>query len=463
MPATEIERFAAFLGSLDGPDAMAQALRSAKQLAAVEADAGKLAAAPPLMTAAEASARRAALVANARAIIEEHGYDVSIARLTSDDDDAKAARAFVARKLVSAQGLDAREADAIVRAAATDVAPYFDEAFAADWGAPPKDWPALVDGLIIDGLTHWIGGTHGALKSTVGAHAALTALDAGRDVVWLDWEVGRDQARGRLWTAGIRDGEQVGRLFHYRNGPNLREDGMAKLLAEVGAMAAPLIVIDSASKALASLGLNENDNGEVSRFTTDVLAPLKAAGGTLYVIDHAGRSQAASSDYVARGASTKDADADLTYRFDVTEAPTRESVGKLRVVCQKDRESARGEGWSPSRYSRFGERWYAVGDAAGGLPVKPMEQPSDASSAARHADLRRAIAARLAETPEDVVSQRTLREDLRARDVKFRNDALPGVLREMNADPDEPVRLTDAGSAQYVEGHGVGLPIGGRS
>lgn len=418
--------------------------------------------APALLSAAAMHEQYADLVSAARIIIEEHGYAEHVERLTGDDDNAKRVRRFVADRLARARDLDPRHAEAIVKATATQVAPYFDGTFGEDWGAPAKDWAALVDGLIIDGLTHWIGGTHGALKSTVGAHAAVVAMQADRDVVWLDWEVGRDQARGKLWSAGARDGEQVHRRLHYVNGPNLREDGMVKLLGEVGAMHAPLIVIDSASKALASLGFNENDNGEVSRFTTTVLAPLKAAGSTLYVIDHAGRSQSASSDYVARGASTKDADADLTYRFDATEPPTRTSTGMLRVVCQKDREAARGDGWSDSRYSRFGERWYTVGDGAGGLPISPAEQPSGAQKAALFGDLRRAIVARVAEADGEVVTQRTLREDVRARGLKFRDNVIPGLLREMDRDPDEPVKAVDGG-AQYAPGHGVGLSIGGAS
>ena len=415
---------------------------------------------PPRLRSDEQVAEdRERVLGRVSALVQGMGYADKAHRLAGAEEDARKARDAVAVRLVELEPwMSLAAAQKAVKAAATSVAPYFDASFGEDWGAPPKDWSALVEGLIVDGLVHWIGGTHGALKSTVGAHAAVTAMNAERDVVWLDWEVGRDQARGKLWLAGARDGDQVKRLFHYVNGANLRDDGMAKLTGEVQAMGRPFLVIDSASKALASLGLNENDNGDVSAFTAKVLVPLKSTGATIYVIDHAGRSQGASSDYVARGASTKDADADLTYRFDATEPPTRTSVGKLRVVCQKDRESARGEGWNESRYSRFGERWYSVGDAAGGLPITPAEQPSDAQKAALFGDLRRAIVARLAETPDDVVSQRVLREDLRGRGHSLRNDVLPGLLREMSRDPDEPVREID-GSAQYAPGHGVGLPI----
>ncbi len=419
---------------------------------------------PPRLRSDEQVAEdRERIAGRVAALIKGMGYSDSAHRLAGSEEDARSARDAVALRLWELEPqMSLAEAQKAVKAAGTTIAPYFDASFGQEWGAPPKDWSTLVDGLIVDGLTHWIGGTHGALKSTVGAHAAVTAMDSERDVVWLDWEVGRDQARGKLWLAGARDGEQVRQLFHYVNGANLRDDGMAKLLGEAGAMNRPFVVIDSASKALASLGLNENDNGDVSAFTAKVLVPLKAAGATLYVIDHAGRSQSASSDYVARGASTKDADADLTYRFDATEPPTRTSVGKLRVVCQKDRESARGEGWNDSRHSRFGERWYDVGDGAGGLPITPADQPSEAHKAALFGDLRRAIVARASEANGEVVAQRTLREDLRARGLKFRDNVLPGLLREMDRDPDEPVKAVDGG-VQYATGHGVGLPIGGRA
>lgn len=47
------------------------------------------------------------------------------------------------------------------------------------------------------------------------------------------------------------------------------------------------------------------------------------------------------------------------------------------MVCHKDRDSVLpAELWAESRYSIEGERWYAVGDGAGGLTVDSIEPPT---------------------------------------------------------------------------------------
>lgn len=319
---------------------------------------------------------------------------------------------------------------------------YFDSGFSDDWGGPPKHYPALIEGFYVDNMYHVGSGKHGALKSTVGAWGSKEAIAAGRDVIWLDWEVGKDQARARLWLAGVRDGDLVRKHFNYRNGPDVSPEGMAQMLEAIAGMNAPFVVIDSMSKALASLGFSENDNSDVSKYMTQVIVPMKAAGATIYAIDHIGRNQSASSDYVGRGASTKDADADITYRFDVTVEPDQETIGTLRVVCQKDRESALKPCglWQPSRAGGRGERWFAVGDGKGSMPVTPIDQPAEAHAAGREAAFRIGVVKILEENPRDTFSLNDLKSELRLRQVTFKNDTFSAQVRELARGPSVPVK-----------------------
>lgn len=365
----------------------------------------------------------------------------------------------------SAAVAELRPARAARDTAAGD-APFFDATFVDRWDDPDPEFSFVVDGLIADGMIHWASGKHGALKSTMGAHAALQAMRDGRHAVWLDWEVGRRQAKRRFRAAGIT-ADMARELLRYRYLPPITDtsDATAELLrAEVEALDRPLVVIDSMSKALAGTGCDENSNADVSRFSDAILQrALKGAGATVYVIDHEGRHQARSSDYVARGASTKDADADITYRFFVEEEPDRQTVGKLRIICQKDREDALGgltRQWERSKYSRRGERWFTVGDAQGGLPVAAIEQPSDARRDGEEAVLRLAIVNFLRDSGEEF-SQSALRDELRGAGVEFSNDELGPAVRAMGRDPFFPVTVTRSGAAlkiRYEEATGDGMP-----
>jgi KaiC/GvpD/RAD55 family RecA-like ATPase len=332
---------------------------------------------------------------------------------------------------------------------------FFDDGFANGWDEPDPEFTFVVDGLIADGMIHWASGKHGSLKSTVGAHAALEAIKAGRHVMWLDWEVGRAQARRRFKSAGIT--EAMAREFiRYRYLPPITDTSSAtveRLRTEVAQLDRPLVVIDSMSKALAGTGCDENSNSDVSRFTDAILQRgMKGAGATVYVIDHEGRNQTKSSDYVARGASTKDADADITYRFFVEEEPDRQTVGKLRIICQKDREDALGgltRQWERSKYSRRGERWFEVGDGRGGLPVVPIEQPSDARRDGEDATFKLAIVDFLRESGEEF-SMRALKDELRGARVEFRNDDLGPTVRAMGRDSFYPVSVRTEGQSLRI-------------
>lgn len=350
---------------------------------------------------------------------------------------------------------DGNELMAMLDDELTRPAAFFDEAFTDGWDEPDPEFTFVVDGLIADGMIHWASGKHGSLKSTMGAHAAVEAIRSGRHVMWLDWEVGRRQARRRFKAAGIT-GDMAREFVRYRYLPPIKDTSAAtieRLRAEVAQLERPLVVIDSMSKALAGAGCDENSNSDVSRFTDAVLQRgLKSAGGTVYVIDHEGRNQTKSSDYVARGASTKDADADITYRFFVEEEPDRQTVGTLRVICQKDREDALGgltREWERSKYSRRGERWFTVGDGKGGLPVEPIQQPSDARRDGEEAVFKLAIVDFLRESGEEF-SMTALRDELRGAGVEFRNDDLGPTVRAMGRDGFYPVGVRREGQSLRI-------------
>jgi len=341
------------------------------------------------------------------------------------------------------------------RLLASGVEPFFDRKFAANWDAPEPETDWIVPGLIASDSIHWASGEHASLKTTVGAWACREAMDLGRDAVWLDYEVGTGRSRRRFKLCGITR-EQAQRGFHYRYLPPITgtDDSTVERLHEsVARLNKPLVVIDSLSKALARADCNENDAGEVSRFTEGILQrALKGAGATVYVIDHVGRHQLKSSNYVARGSSTKDADADITYRFVVENQPNHETVGQLRLLCQKDRDDVlSGTGsWADSRLAERGERWFSVGDGKGNLPVEPIDQPEQVRQAYEEGKLRANVVDFLREHPQEAFSLNGLRDELRGAGIVFRNQELGPAVRNMGREDIYPVAVTGGAAGQKL-------------
>jgi hypothetical protein len=261
----------------------------------------------------------------------------------------------------------------------------FAEGFADGWDGANPIPSEIVDEVLYEGLVHWLAGHFGSGKTTLAAHWSYMAMLDERHVFWLDWEVSEPQARARLRDAGVPK-DLARRLFHFAERPLLPTkteavDAMLGRLSDRAGgpekLACAVVVIDSYTKALTRTGADENENAAASAWTEAVVIGLKRRGATVVVIDHPTKDQKASNPYVGRGAGAKADDADLAY-FTVAEEPfKRDRIGKVRVVCHKDRESVIGTGglWRPSKDSDLGEQWFQVGDAQGGLPVLPIEQP----------------------------------------------------------------------------------------
>jgi len=225
--------------------------------------------------------------------------------------------------------------------------------------------PVLVSGLLVAGQAHWYMGHPESGKSTLALYVAREVMSDGMHVIWVDWEMGKMQAKRRAKAVGITDADLRER-FHYTAYP-------AKLGAALGEGAAALhhdlerwpdalVVFDSCSKALSAAGLDENSNPDVTKWTTTVVSPLREVGATTLVVDHVTKGATRSQPY-ARGAGSKLADTDVEFYVEAEEKFSRTQAGTLRLTKHKDRESM-----LPDFTQRF-----SIGDANGGLPIEPIE------------------------------------------------------------------------------------------
>lgn len=260
---------------------------------------------------------------------------------------------------------------------------------------PPRH---IVDGLILEGKLTWLDGHPDSGKSTIAAHTAVEFMHAGGHVVWVDWEAGKVGVVDRLMAAGAQvawlDEESPECLFHLASFPPLdaSPESFGRVAATLGAYPGALVIFDSASKALAAAGLDENNPTEVTRWTTNIAIPTREAGATVVVIDHVTKGTTKDNRY-SRGAGSKLADTDVRWYVEAVQPFNRETVGRVELTRKKDRD-----GWLP--HSRLA---FEVGDGAGGLPLRQVAVENEETQSKREAGLRGRVLAVLQEhaTPDE--------------------------------------------------------------
>jgi len=349
------------------------------------------------------------------------------------EEDADGRKSLMARANMMAMANAPEEAFEVI---------HFEDLSAAARGDvdPPG---MLVPGVIVEGQVNWLAGHPAHGKTTIAMHAALTAVRDGRPVVWLDWEGGKLPTVRRLLALGAR-AEDFER-FHYAHAPRLTSDrtGLDAILGALEEWPRALIVFDSASKALSAAGLDENSPTEATKWTTEIIMPLREAG-TVIVIDHVTKGATRTTPY-ARGAGSKLADTEVFWYVEAQEKFSRERSGVILLTKHKDRE-----GVLPERLR------FKVGDGKGGLPVERIDADSEEGGEGRESPRTRVMAA--------------VREKLRSHDgealtgrqveqmVSGRRAAVADALRDLAADPSEPFTASPGPRTSVLYRHDASAP-----
>jgi hypothetical protein len=200
------------------------------------------------------------------------------------------------------------------------------------YGASRIDWPAfwsrdhnaeewLVEPLLPHGRAVALYSPAKQGKSLLVLDVAARLATGGRvldrqagapvDVLYLDLEMTEDDLHDRLTTMGYGPDTDLGHL-HYYLLPSLPPlDTPAGGEAVLGIAArhnAQLVIIDTTARVLSG---NENDADTVRAFHQHVGLPLKAAGVTVWRLDHAGKDLTRGQ----RGTSAKNDDVDLVWEL----------------------------------------------------------------------------------------------------------------------------------------------------
>lgn len=221
-----------------------------------------------------------------------------------------------------------------------------------DWDEDtPQATPTLlpVDGgipLLYPGESHYLYGRGGSGKSWMCYVAAREVSRAGGVTLIVDYESNRSTVKSRMKALGVTR-EEAGRIAYWKitGSLNPKTEAGAAFQAWVIENKPSMVVLDSVSRALSYLGLEENLNSDYAAFDRMVVQPLTLLGVTTLMIDHIGHDNDRGGIPAPRGASGKlDHISGAMYFFRTTQAWSRAESGSAVILCVKDREGSRKYG-----------------------------------------------------------------------------------------------------------------------
>jgi hypothetical protein len=227
----------------------------------------------------------------------------------------------------------------------------------------------MAGALFYAGRVNGVHGDSGDGKTWAAAIATAQELEAGNRVLWVDLEDDESVICERLRDVlNVPVDTVLEGLHYYRPVEPFDADAIDQLVSEVLTHEITLAVIDSLGEAFGLEGLNEDKDVEVGPWLRRVARPLADAGAAVLLIDHS--TKAKDNQLFPSGSKRKRAAiTGSSFFLDAITPLTRESGGRLRLTCAKDRHGTyrRGEVVAVFDFFRYPD---------GGMSVKvwPPEQ-----------------------------------------------------------------------------------------
>lgn len=193
-------------------------------------------------------------------------------------------------------------------------------------------------GLLYPGRVHDLHSPPSIGKTWVSCAAILDVLEAGGNVLLLDYEDSASNIVSRLRAIGTPD-ELIGDPTRFRYANPTGTLGLAErahLARVLDELRPDLVVLDGVASALARSGYDENSNTEVNLWADVAVKPFAAAGAAVLLLDHVTKN--ADRARGARGAGSKLAlITGASYELKLSRAYSRTRAGLARLVIAKDR------------------------------------------------------------------------------------------------------------------------------
>jgi hypothetical protein len=201
--------------------------------------------------------------------------------------------------------------------------------------APPE--PPTIGGIVYPGRRHLFSGEPESLKSWLLLILCVDEMQAGRNVFYIDHEMGQRDTLERLRHLGATDQQIADHLTYLEpDQPMTSHPILRDVQAMLEARQPTLICIDAFIGALDLHGCDPNSGQDVERFYRSVVNPLRAHGAAIVILDHLPKDKENRGKF-AIGSERKVGAADVHLRFDVTEPFGRGKTGRANLTTKKDR------------------------------------------------------------------------------------------------------------------------------
>jgi hypothetical protein len=204
----------------------------------------------------------------------------------------------------------------------------------ADLPDTPPDPPTLGGfGIVYQGKRHVFSGPQESAKTLAAYAIGIETLRAQHHhIAIIDFEMGHRSARTRLRELGATQ-DELALILDIEPEVPANIDRISLLIA----LQPHLVIIDAAAGAYALQGLDDNNRGDVEKFTHLYTNAFFQAGIATITLDHVVKNTETRGKY-AIGSERKTGGVDVHLGFDTILPIKRGSTGLYKITTHKDRD-----------------------------------------------------------------------------------------------------------------------------
>lgn len=243
---------------------------------------------------------------------------------------------------------------------------------------PPMPEVGCVSGaeicLFYRGRINALFGDSGGGKTWFALHVMAQHIDAGQDVILVDYEDHPASQVARLEQMGVAREAILDHLIYIQPSEKWSTSGERALAEALAGRDVAVAVLDSTGEALAVDGVSPNADEEVAKWFRGTARFLSGLNAAVVLLDHTvkSRENARNTEFASGSQRKRAAINGAAYFLDVISAPSKTTDGHFKLLTRKDRF-----GWRKHGSVACEVRMENIGDAKVRFAVS---QPAETST-----------------------------------------------------------------------------------